>query len=996
MKDAYNEFEVEDILESLSKGPDALDRAYEEATKRIDHQPVNRRYYAHLTISWMVQCLRPLTPNELQHAVTKPEHLERVLAPSGLVKIDTLVSFCAGLVTIDHESNVVRFVHYTTQEYFTRDRLTKWLPGADMDPARVCTNYMMSSKLSKAIERAHEHELEHVRKQNEWLSSTPYHTRQWSGSSTLLYDLEMVFHDALAHWPFLDYCKKHWAAHCSEFQMPLQDLLLQFLTGPAKIVYAEMERHCWVEWENYQGVGGVAVGSHVANVNLRRVTPISICARWGLHYLISNLLDQGSEIRVAPMLDDDYEKQPHSYTWEPGFDSSPPLRHVALDEPFLLACQNGDMELAALLLARTSIQDDVYYEAFRALDESVNLDMLDLIIERCPLDAIYLTKIAMCSSIDEVRIRNGLMQSKLQVWSDQHGADSSLQVVFERQSASFWVEYILEHGFDVQAVFRSSYWQRTGIEHAAAAGCLESVRILLNYPGVQVCRADPGNGEYHEDALGLAAEGRHVKVFRALLSHVSSIPDAADLVQSGAGRVFQNLTNPFSWGSGPLLKEVTLLKALFEYQDFSRLPFTRLEKTIHVAVSDVSQAAHLESQSSILDLILHELAIDFRCRGIHGHTLLQSAASHALAGRIESTEEQPVFADETYTRTLGMLLEHPNFDYTGQYYNPITWMLKKYRYSEWESEDQGKEGLNITLKLQMILKDPRFDPDTPDDTGRTALSYACEYHYEYLVRTLLQHSLVDVNSRDVSGRTPLSYAAGSECGRHCGSDGNQWAGEQSVLPILLANDNVRKNSNSPDAAGITPLMYSCRLGRQEHVELLLGIAGSEVNLTDNRGRTPLLHALENSGSENEPLAVLLANPNINVNARDKDGRSALFYVFRYQDPWSRSHINGRPNITLILQHEDLDLSEDLKYMCDDDGWGLDADSVLRSVKELRERDTEFGLDADWPLPNSTELRCLDYLESMFSEGEHQSDADADADAYLLSDADSAGAGSYEE
>ena len=33
---------------------------------------------------------------------------------------DVLVSVCAGLVTIDRESNIIRLVHYTTEEFFER------------------------------------------------------------------------------------------------------------------------------------------------------------------------------------------------------------------------------------------------------------------------------------------------------------------------------------------------------------------------------------------------------------------------------------------------------------------------------------------------------------------------------------------------------------------------------------------------------------------------------------------------------------------------------------------------------------------------------------------------------------------------------------------------------------------------------------------------------------------------------------------------------------
>ena len=45
---------------------------------------------------------------------------ESNLDEDNLPEIEDMVSVCAGLVTIDEESNVIRLVHYITQEYFKR------------------------------------------------------------------------------------------------------------------------------------------------------------------------------------------------------------------------------------------------------------------------------------------------------------------------------------------------------------------------------------------------------------------------------------------------------------------------------------------------------------------------------------------------------------------------------------------------------------------------------------------------------------------------------------------------------------------------------------------------------------------------------------------------------------------------------------------------------------------------------------------------------------
>lgn len=68
---------------------------------------------------WITCTRRPLTILELQH-VLAVEPNTRELDQRNLPEIDDMVSTCAGLVTVDEQSRVVRLVHYTAPEYFDR------------------------------------------------------------------------------------------------------------------------------------------------------------------------------------------------------------------------------------------------------------------------------------------------------------------------------------------------------------------------------------------------------------------------------------------------------------------------------------------------------------------------------------------------------------------------------------------------------------------------------------------------------------------------------------------------------------------------------------------------------------------------------------------------------------------------------------------------------------------------------------------------------------
>ena len=108
--------------------------------ERIEGQLPGNRARAKSVLSWITYALRPLTTGELCHALAV-EPGDEELDQDNIPDIEDIVSVCAGLVTVDEESNIVRLVHYTTQEYFERIR-EDWNPAAQQEIALTCLNYL--------------------------------------------------------------------------------------------------------------------------------------------------------------------------------------------------------------------------------------------------------------------------------------------------------------------------------------------------------------------------------------------------------------------------------------------------------------------------------------------------------------------------------------------------------------------------------------------------------------------------------------------------------------------------------------------------------------------------------------------------------------------------------------------------------------------------------------------------------------------------------------
>ena len=134
------EDEIQNALKRLPRGSEAYDEAYKDAMERIEEQDVDGKKLAKQVLLWIVSARRSLATAELQHALAV-EVGKSVFNAKRQPDIEDIVSVCAGLVTIDKESNVFRLVHYTTQDYFEQTQ-SHWFPNAETYITTICITYL--------------------------------------------------------------------------------------------------------------------------------------------------------------------------------------------------------------------------------------------------------------------------------------------------------------------------------------------------------------------------------------------------------------------------------------------------------------------------------------------------------------------------------------------------------------------------------------------------------------------------------------------------------------------------------------------------------------------------------------------------------------------------------------------------------------------------------------------------------------------------------------
>lgn len=131
---------IKSALKNLSSGANTYDSAYNNAVDRINGQVPDQTELALQVLSWITCAKRQLTTVELQTALaveTGEEFFDKDNTPD----INDMVSVCAGLVTVDEQSNIIRLVHYTAQEFFERHRSTLF-PNAHCEIGTICVTYL--------------------------------------------------------------------------------------------------------------------------------------------------------------------------------------------------------------------------------------------------------------------------------------------------------------------------------------------------------------------------------------------------------------------------------------------------------------------------------------------------------------------------------------------------------------------------------------------------------------------------------------------------------------------------------------------------------------------------------------------------------------------------------------------------------------------------------------------------------------------------------------
>ena len=338
---------VKVALKKLSTGAEALVKAYEGVKDRIDGQAQEHCDLAKSVTSWITYAQRPLDTVELQHALAV-ELGGRELDQDNIPDVELMVSVCAGLVTVDRESNIIRLVHYTAQEYFESIR-TAWIPDAPVHVALTCITYLSFDTFA-------------------------------SGRSSS----EKKFQDRLKQNWFLSYAASYWGRHAGPVQGKVKEAALAFLQDNALVSCATQVLR------SFNSPYGYSVFTPT------KTTGLHLLAYFGLQDLMAYLLELGVETNST----DSNGETPLS--WAAGHGHIEVVKLLLLQDgvdadskdqrsrtPLSWAAENGHIEVVKLLL-QSGVEADSKDQRGRTplskAAENGHEEVVDLLLARDDVD----------------------------------------------------------------------------------------------------------------------------------------------------------------------------------------------------------------------------------------------------------------------------------------------------------------------------------------------------------------------------------------------------------------------------------------------------------------------------------------------------------------------------------------------------------------------------------------------------------------------------------
>ncbi|KAI2725507.1 hypothetical protein CBS147330_8187 [Penicillium roqueforti] len=494
-------------LKELSDGSHdfAYDKAYDNAMGRIQGQLGEQTDLAMQTLSWLTCARRPLTSLELQHALAIEEG-ESSLDEENIPDIEDILAVCAGLVTVENESGIIRLVHYTTQEYLQRKKYMLF-PNAENNISTLCVTYISLNTFGSGV-----------------------------------CESDAAMEERLQSYPFYSYAVCYWGNHV----IAVKDLhpdVLEFLKDQPKVEASEQaltvtEDPIQKDWS--QKYSRTMTGLHLAAhfgiqgavaYFLEHGCPVDICYNGGWSALKRAI--SGDHLSVAQFLlshgADPNESGPDNLTplllatqygqeaivrllLEWGADVNSPCGWYG--SALVAACDEGQLKIAEIFLnskADIDVDSELYGSPLEAAASAGHWGLVNFLLERGAEPNSKGSDVDTALQSAAIQGRGDIVQILLNHQADvnrQAGPHGNALIAASMNGNQQIVQMLLDSGASINAEHELG----TALIAAVAKGQCHIAKMLLDN-GADV----NGRGRLHGTALHAAAAFGNSEIVQMLL-----------------------------------------------------------------------------------------------------------------------------------------------------------------------------------------------------------------------------------------------------------------------------------------------------------------------------------------------------------------------------------------------------------------------------------------------------------------------------------------------
>ncbi|KAG8526388.1 uncharacterized protein KY384_000382 [Bacidia gigantensis] len=260
----YHLFNIRLLDEALQKLPKSIHEHYQKAWDRVTHQEKCQKELAEQAMWWLCLATRPLTDQELCHALAVQPG-DSSVNNNNLSDIDDIIKSCKGLIAKDAQSGVVRLAHSTVQSFLeTQIQESSEDVGAFLTTR--CLTYLRIKEFSSRV-------------CDFFSPSTTEVDYKVKGYKRVA--KQRFLSERLRMYPLLDYAAKSWGIHArGKPEVLLQKQILDFLTSGRPLRNALMvqyQRRCRIPHQELP-------------IDLQDIIPLHVAIGFGLTTITEEVL----------------------------------------------------------------------------------------------------------------------------------------------------------------------------------------------------------------------------------------------------------------------------------------------------------------------------------------------------------------------------------------------------------------------------------------------------------------------------------------------------------------------------------------------------------------------------------------------------------------------------------------------------------------------------------------------------------------------------------